>query len=88
LAQFLLRALHFRLHVSLVLVGALKLFAKLRLRAIEFLGRNRHLASLRFLVHQFFEDDHFQCALADCGFLFLRKSVVLLGVGEDGVHLA
>jgi hypothetical protein len=88
LTQLLLGPLHFHLQVLLVLVWALELPAKLGLGVIQSLDRNRELALHRFLVDQLFKDDHLQRALADFRFLRFRKTVVLLRVGEDHIHLA
>ena len=52
------------------------------------LGRNRHLPPQGFLINQFFEDDHVECALAHLRLHALRNTVVGLAVRKNDLNLA
>src|SRR5208282_994556 len=65
------------------------MFPELFLRLCQPFRRDGHLPPLGFLVHQFFELDHLERAAADVRFHGAREArVVLLGIRENGVHLA
>src|ERR1700741_704379 len=63
LLQPLFGAAHFDFKILLVLIGTRELLAELALLPPQCVGGYAQFAPLRFLVQEFFEDDHFQRAL-------------------------
>ena len=88
LSQHPFRAFTFLLQILLVLLRVIELaLAKCPRGAAHLLHRNGNLSAQRFLIHQFFKDDHLQRAFSNVCFHALGKSVVLPGVGKNRVHL-
>ena len=66
----------------------MELFFEFGFGALHLLRGYCQLPPHRFLINQFFENNHLQRALPDGGFLLFGKSVVLAGVRKNLQHLA
>ncbi len=80
--------MNFNLQHLLEFLRALELRAEARFRLFHAVGRNRHLATERFMVHQFLENQHLHRALEHFRLHGLGDAVMGFLIGENHSNLA